>query len=62
MIAVVLLSPSNEKLLTAQKEVEYTYAKCQLYGWGCEQDKKEAKEILQELGDYRESRALVESL
>lgn len=45
----------------ARKEAIYTYAKCLLYGWGCEQDKKTAKKILKELGNYRAAETMLKT-
>ncbi len=44
------------------KEAKYTRAKCLLYGWGCEQDKDEAKQILRKLGDYRGADKILKQL
>ena len=44
------------------KESQYTLAKCYLYGWGREQWKKRAKEYLEELGDYKDAKKLLEQL
>lgn len=46
----------------ASPEARYTLAKCLLYGWGCEQDKKEAKKLLESLGNYRAAKSMLEAL
>lgn len=45
----------------ASPEARYTLAKCLLYGWGCEQDKKEAKKLLESLGNYRAAKAMLKA-
>ena len=44
------------------KEYLYTYAKCNLYGWGCEQRKFTAKDYLEMVGDYKDAKKLLEQL
>lgn len=45
----------------ALPEARYTLAKCLLYGWGCEQDKKEAKKLLESLGNYRAAKEMLKA-